>query len=339
MSRVVKVKNTGALKTWVGVGVASGTYYEIPEVEIAEWRSDTEVFADVGSGRLIVNDGIDDFPTSTAGWGWLRGDKIDVIPNLVDPETGDTEPERTSPVTPDGEYHTIQSNLGKITGNEIVNWTMNYNLNTGTDVKERYVIPPGKTVSIEFVQGYSPSIPYSVELNWYVTRNGTTFRRNPAMRARDFIVARVDGDQSAPDTTIVLKNKANGFEFRDLEIDRAYEFLTSSGTKFIRTVTAKNGPSKTVTLDESIPSDLSNNDKIALVDRPIAKLGGDATNSLMDFEIAPTFRGNDERYLELVVKNESPTDAGEVFAVVNGWLTSTVSGTIPGAGGGESDEG
>lgn len=242
-----------------------------------------------------------------------------------------------SPVTPDGETHTIQSNLGKITGNEIVNWTMDYNLNTGNSIAERYVIPNGKTVSIEFVQGYSPAIPYSVELNWYVNRAGTTFRRNPAMRARDFFIARVDGNQPAPNTTIVLKN-VNGFQFRDLEVNKAYEFLTSSGTRFNRIVTSKDVPTKTVTLDSTIPSDLSNNDKVALIDRPIAKLGGDASNALMDFKIAPTFRGNDQRYLELVVKNESPTDNGEVFAVVNGWLTSTVSGTIPGKGGGERDE-
>lgn len=259
-----------------------------------------------------------------------------VITSKLD-RAGNVVTDLPTPVTPDGEQHTVQSNLGKITGNEVINWTMNYNLNTGTSISERYVIPDGKTVSIEFVQGYSPSIPYSVELNWYVTRGPTTFRRNPAMRPEEFWVARVDGNHPAPDTTIVLKN-ANGFQFRDLEVGKAYGFVTSSGTNFTRVIENKDGPSRTITLDDSIPTDLSNNDKVGLVDRPIAKLGGDSANALMDFEIAPTFRGNDVRYLELVVKNESPTDNGEVFAVVNGWLTSTVSGTLPGKGGGERDE-
>ena len=33
------------------------------------------------------------------------------------------------------------------------------------------------------------------------------------------------------------------------------------------------------------------------------------------------------------MKNESLTDSGDVFAIVNGWLTPTVGGTIPGGGG------
>jgi hypothetical protein len=98
-------------------------------------------------------------------------------------------------------------------------------------------------------------------------------------------------------------------------------------------VESKDGPTKTVTLDKGIPSDLSTGDKVALVDRPIARLGGNSSNALMDFEISPTFKGNGTRFLELIIKNESLTDSGDVFAVVNGWHTDTDKGTIKGTGG------
>lgn len=245
--------------------------------------------------------------------------------------------QKLSPSTPDGETHTVQSNLGKITGNETINWTMNYSLNAGSSIDERFVVPSGTIASIEFVQGYSPSIEYSVELNWYIRIRAQAIRRNPAMRQEHFWIQEVDGNHPAPTNVVKLKN-ANGFQFSGVEINKVYGFATSSGTSFLRQVTAKNGPQKEVTLNTDIPSDLLDGDKFGLVDRPIAKLGGTANNALMDFEVAPTFRGDGERYLELVLRNESLLDSGEVFAVVNGWVTPAVSGTIPGKGGGEKDE-
>lgn len=79
MARIVKVKNTGALKTWMGVAIASGTYYTIPETELDGWKADDVTFADVGTGRLVVNDGESDFSSSATGWSWLLGDKINVV--------------------------------------------------------------------------------------------------------------------------------------------------------------------------------------------------------------------------------------------------------------------
>ncbi len=243
---------------------------------------------------------------------------------------GEPVPTAASPTTNDGEMHTIQSNMANITGNKLVNWSMTYTLGAATSIDERFVVPAGQTASIEFIQGYSSAVPFSVELNWY---RGEGNRINPAIDPKDYPIQSVDGAHSGGDTVITLKAGGHGFAFNAIEANKRYAFLTASGTTFIRNVLSRHIPSKTVTLETGIPSDLSNGDKFTLVDRPIARLGGNASNALMDFEVAPSFRGDGTRYLELVIKNESLTDSGDVFAIVNGWTTSTVSGTIPGSGG------
>lgn len=238
--------------------------------------------------------------------------------------------DRHSPVTNDGETMTIQSNMANVTGNKLVNWTMFYTLGADTSIDERFVVPDGQTASIEFVQGYSSAGPFSVELNWY---KNTGKRTNPAIKPKDYAIQEVNGFHAGGSTDIVLKGGGHGFAFNSIETNKRYGFQTASGTTFVREITSRNGPTKTVTLDKGIPSDLSNGDHVALVDRPIARLGGNAANALMDFEVSPSFRGNGTRYLELIIKNESLTDSGDVFAVVNGWTTATNGGTIPGTGG------
>jgi hypothetical protein len=245
-------------------------------------------------------------------------------------ESGHAIANRHSPVTTDGEMLTIQSNMANVTGNKLINWTMFYTLSSDTSIDERFVVPSGMTAAIEFVQGYSSAVPYSVELNWY---KGSNKRTNPAVNPRDYAIQEVNGAHAGGSTVITLKGGGHGFAFNSIEVNKRYGFATSSGTTFVRTVDSKNGPSKTVTLDKGIPSDLENGDHFALMDRPIARLGGASNNALMDFEVSPTFRGNGTRYLELIIKNESLTDSGDVFAVVNGWTTPTNGGTIPGQGG------
>jgi len=329
VARIVKVKNTGADGTWQGQLILSGEYYTVTDSEIEFWRSNATVFADVGNGRLLVNDGSDDFTEAPQGWEWFLGEFGKVVTAGID-DQGNIVETTAAPVTNDGETHTIQSNMANVTGNKLVNWSMHYTLGADTSIDERFVVPAGETASIEFVQGYSSAVPFSVEVNWY---RGPGNRINPAIDPKDYAIQAVNGAHAGGSTVITLKAGGHGFAFNALEINKRYAFLTSSGTTFVREVTAKNVPSKTVTLGAGIPSDLSNGDDFALVDRPIARLGGDANNALMDFEVAPSFRGDGTRYLELVIKNESLTDSGDVFAVVNGWTTSTISGTIPGSGG------
>ena len=80
MSRIIKVKNnmlTGG--TWVGISIPSGTYYTIPETDLDAWAQDSDVFASVGAGDLIVNKGADvtdDIANPVEGWSWIIGDTL-----------------------------------------------------------------------------------------------------------------------------------------------------------------------------------------------------------------------------------------------------------------------
>ena len=247
--------------------------------------------------------------------------------------------QRIAPTTPDGEMHTVQSSMANITGNSLINWTMEYTLNAGSSISERFIVPDDYYASLEFLQASSSVVNYSVELDWYVypPGGGAAHRRNPAISAETIWVQEVDGDQPAPDTTIKLKN-ANGFIFADLGINLFYQFLTASGIAFTRQVTAKNQSTKVVTLSAPIPTNLQDGDRVALIDRSIAKLGGAQSNTIMDFEVPPYFRGDGNRYLQLTLNNDSLLDSGSIFTILNGWLTPVVSGTIPGQGGGGAQE-
>jgi len=256
--------------------------------------------------------------------------KADLVVTSTLDKDGVVIPDGTIPVTLDGETLTIQGNMANVTGNELINWTMFYTLGADTGIDERFMVPSGVTASIEFVQGYSAAGPFSVEVNWY---SGPGSRINSAISPRDYAMQTVDGDHISGSTEIKLKG-GQGFSFSAMETDKKYAFYSNStGKTFVRRVTSKDRPSSTVTLSNGAPFDLLDGDCFTLVDRPIARLGGDGTNALMDFEVAPSFKGDGKGYLELVIKNESLTDSGDVFAVVNGWTTSTTGGTIPGAGG------
>jgi len=77
MSITVKVKNTmGVDNTWVGQTIQAGVYFTIPESLLIAWKSDSEVFASIGSGELLVNDGSSDFTDPVEGWNWLEGDTL-----------------------------------------------------------------------------------------------------------------------------------------------------------------------------------------------------------------------------------------------------------------------
>lgn len=255
---------------------------------------------------------------------------VDVTVTASQNAQGEIVISKTQPTTRDGEIQTIQGNMSNVTGNKLINWTMFYTLASDTSIDERFVIPSGVTASLEFVQGYSSAVPFSVELNFY---RGPGNRINPAIDVAAHAIQEVDGYHAAGVTEVTLKGGL-GFSFSAMETDRKYGFSrVSDGKSFLRKVTDKDGPTKTVTLNSSTPFELFDGDKFGLVDRPISRLGGDATNGLMDFEVAPTFPGDGDNFLELIIKNESLVDSGDVFAVVNGWTTPTVSGTIPGSGG------
>lgn len=85
MSRIVKLKNaTGADRAWHGQTIIAGEYHDI-SMETTEWANDTEVFASVGSGDLIVCTGMgisDDISDSVKAWNWVLGDTLPISQTL-----------------------------------------------------------------------------------------------------------------------------------------------------------------------------------------------------------------------------------------------------------------
>jgi hypothetical protein len=82
MSRIIKVKNTGANDTWVGMLITQDSYYQLEDIELQKWRSDLKVFQDISSGVLVVNDGTNDFSDALEGYDYLKQDIV-----LTKPET------------------------------------------------------------------------------------------------------------------------------------------------------------------------------------------------------------------------------------------------------------
>jgi len=80
VSRIVKVKNdTLSDEVWRGTLIASGTYYQLHELEFLKWKTDNHVYGSVASGTLLVNDGVVDFTDPVDGWDWLVGDNVEAI--------------------------------------------------------------------------------------------------------------------------------------------------------------------------------------------------------------------------------------------------------------------
>lgn len=75
MARIIKIKNnSGSEGTWVGQTILVGEYYQLNENEVGSWAGNAKVFADVGSGALVVNDGSADITDPIKGWNWVQGD-------------------------------------------------------------------------------------------------------------------------------------------------------------------------------------------------------------------------------------------------------------------------
>jgi len=138
MAYIVQIKNnTISGGTWVGTTIAAGAYHTIAENNLTNWRTDTSVMTDVGSGDLIVNNGTTDILNGATGYKWLLGDtqplsdlgnKLAVHPS-------------SKPIVPGKEFY-----LGWIgAGDDIVGHTigagdlLEFNLAPGTATVEKIV--------------------------------------------------------------------------------------------------------------------------------------------------------------------------------------------------------
>ena len=137
-TRVVKVRNmSGSDDTWVGQLITDGSYYQVQSTELVRWANSDKVFTDIGSGALIVNTGEEsagDLVDPVEGWRWL---------------VGDTEPPRTV----DGDWHIVAENFAHVTGNNAINWTVEKCLDAGTSYSEKFIVPNGRTFTLNFMEG------------------------------------------------------------------------------------------------------------------------------------------------------------------------------------------
>jgi len=85
MSRIVKVKNnTVSDLTAAGATIIAGEYYTLSASDLAQWTDDSDIFAFIASGDLVVNNGINDITDSVTGWSWILGDTMPTSPSLGD---------------------------------------------------------------------------------------------------------------------------------------------------------------------------------------------------------------------------------------------------------------
>jgi hypothetical protein len=75
---MIKIKNTGATSSWEGMEIqANGEYTLENEKERIRWASNDVVYADIASGRLVVNDGLADL-TALQGWNFLAKNDVKI---------------------------------------------------------------------------------------------------------------------------------------------------------------------------------------------------------------------------------------------------------------------
>lgn len=84
---ILKVKNnTAGAKTWCGMEIASGAYYEPEESEISRWQVDDAVLTSIGAGELVINNGTSDITGVNNQINYLKGNtpiNADGVPIFV----------------------------------------------------------------------------------------------------------------------------------------------------------------------------------------------------------------------------------------------------------------
>lgn len=81
MSLRVK-NNSGATKTWLGQSIDDQEYYSISESDRSTWIDDTDVFTDIASGDLVINDGTEDLTDPVEGYKVLQGKVVFPISDI-----------------------------------------------------------------------------------------------------------------------------------------------------------------------------------------------------------------------------------------------------------------
>jgi len=252
----------------------------------------------------------------------ITGDET-ILEGLIAAHTG--EAQAIPNVTADGDPHFVQENFAHVTGNSGINLPIEKFLEANTEYSEKLIIPEGRLVTLNYIEGGSPKVPTYMKIEWYIeiTENAQPIfmRVNPWVRSAEVSYMKVDGAHTTGDTVLTVAE--SGVTLADLEVNLYYGFCLGGGVGFYRKVISKDTVNNTVTLIEGIPMDVPDNSCIGLTDRPIGQIASQAGPSAsLNWVSPPTgFIGNDKNYFKVTIKNEHSEDSALAFGSVNGWHT------------------
>lgn len=276
--------------------------------EESKIKRSSQIFDLIATGDLVVMDADDaDITIASEGWTW-------VIKDTKEP-----------PKTKDGDWHIVQENFAHVTGNETVNWTIERYLDVGTSFQEKFIVPNGRTLTLNFLEGGSFTVPTFVTLEWFEDIGGGNFmRRNPEVRLDELICMTVNGAHLIGETIININNTNNDLNFVELNLFHAIKSGTDN--QFYKKIIEVDTVADTITLDSGLDTAIIDGTVITLTDRVVGQKGSQIANSIINWSSPPQFFGNGTNHLSLTIKNEDSVDAGLVTAMVNGWHTDTATG-------------
>jgi len=199
-------------------------------------------------------------------------------------------------------------------------------LEAGQSYEERFVVPDGRVVTLDFMNGNSASVSAVVHLCWFEEISTDVYmRRNPWIRVDEVYCLVVDGAHDTSDTVISVINTND--ELDTVKTDKYYGFKDGSNDTFYRKITAVDTDNDTVTISSGLPNDIADATKIGMTDRTIGEVSINSGTDVINWLSPPTdFVGNDKNYFRLKLENSDAENTGEIAAVVNGWHTDATSG-------------
>jgi hypothetical protein len=271
------------------------------------FASDQDILRDIVSGMLVVNNGSTDLE-------WSEG--LSYTRSIL------SEP----PKTKDGDWHIVTENFAHVTGNDVINWTLEKHLDCSTKHSERLLIPSNKKVTVNFVEAGSDSIPTSLCLEYFKIINGGHYRVNLDIRVSEMYCLVSTVDAVSTDTTMTVETAYDNL-FEDTINNVLYGVETPDGELSYHFLTSVSDDPSVLTFDNPFGRDLPAGTKLAVVDRPIGQSGSTMASSDLNWISPPEFYcSSGLSYLKLTIFNNSIEDAGLVFAVINGWQTPLVGG-------------
>jgi len=310
-NRIIRIKNAGTIGgTWNGVTIPMGIYYDIPFTDSMHWSEDATVVADISNGTLVVNKGadlVDDIINIVEALNWL---------------SSELNPSRTV----DGDLTIVQENNAHVTGNKVINWTLEEYLNASNTFSEIFIIPNGRTATINFLQGGSYTVPTYISLEYFQMINGTMQRINPDIRPDEVPTFSIATNHLIGDTVLTINNTNNEIDLIDITPTSNLYCFDDAGNIFYANITAIDIVAGTIILSSPLTVNVSAGTLSTNVSRVIGQKGTQISSSELSWVSPPRFYGDGVSYLKVTIENKDVVNDGLVTASLNGWHTPSTGG-------------